>query len=157
MLQVAKPVESIKQCKCGRKDNSWDFVNLRDRIKSFFGIVHGTSDASFALTFIPLFTPIVILVFSIVPFPTFGPVYHNASFWRVIWRLPRRCSANTNIKRYTRIQFRIQKRSKVWLTLPYEFVFLKAFKKCRSRAKTQQRKSICNCCCFCCCIPLFST
>ena len=132
MLQVAKPVESIKQCKCGWKDNSWDFVNLRDRIKSFFGIVHGTSDASFALTFvcsilIPVF---IIVVFSIVPFPTFGPVHHNASFWRVIWRLARRCSAN--------IQFRIQqKKSKVWLTLPY--VFLKAFKKCRRGERKRNR------------------
>ena len=132
MLQVAKPVESIKQCKCGRKDNSWDFVNLRDRIKSFFGIVHGTSDASLALTFvcailIPVF---IIVVFSIVPFPTFGPVHHNASFWRVIWRLARRCSAN--------IQFRIQqKKSKVWLTLPY--VFLKAFKKCRRGERKRNR------------------
>ena len=132
MLQVAKPVESIKQCKCGRKDNSWDFVNLRDRIKSFFGIVHGTSDASFALTFVCsiLISIFIIVVFSIVPFPTFGPVHHNASFWRVIWRLARRCSAN--------IQFRIQqKKSKVWLTLPY--VFLKAFKKCRRGERKRNR------------------
>ena len=148
MLQVAKPVESIKQCKCGRKDNSWDFVNLRDRIKSFFGIVHGTSDASLALTLvcsilIPIF---IIVVFSIVPFPTFGPVHHNASFWRVIWRLARRCSAN--------IQFRIQQKKRQSVTDTSVRIF-KGFQKMQKRgAKTQQRKSICNCCC--CCIALYS-
>ena len=115
MLQVAKPVESIKQCKCGWKDNSWDFVNLRDRIKSLFGIVHGTSDASFALAFIPLRIALIMLVFSIVPFPTFGPV-DDPSFRWVIWRLARRCS----VKIYTH---------KVWLTPS-----VKAFKKCRENA-----------------------
>ena len=131
MLQVAKPVESIKQCKCGRKDNSWDFVNLRDRIKSFFGIVHGTSDASLALTFvcsilIPIF---IIVVFSIVPFPTFGPVHHNASFWRVIWRLARRCSANT-------IQNTAKEKQSVTDT---SVRFLKAFKKCRRGERKRNR------------------
>ena len=55
MAQVRVPVKKIQQRKCHWEDNTGNFVDFRDRIQCFFGVVHSSGDAALAHTFIAFF------------------------------------------------------------------------------------------------------
>ena len=52
MLQVGVPVECVEDEEGERKDDSGNFVDLRDRVQSLLRIVEGSDDAAFATTFV---------------------------------------------------------------------------------------------------------
>ena len=45
MAQVRVPVKKIQQRKCHWEDNTGNFVDFRDRIQGFFGVIHSSGDA----------------------------------------------------------------------------------------------------------------